>query len=66
MVSMEISVASEVNSIFSGLELSESISGSNPPIVPKKINQGISNKSMRLLLNKLIAAILLALAATER
>jgi hypothetical protein len=32
---MEISVASEVNSIFSGLELSESISGSNP-IKPRK------------------------------
>ena len=66
MDSTDASVAKAVKSNLSGRELSESISGSNPPIVPRKTNQGISSNSISLLLYKQAAAMPFALAATKR
>lgn len=39
-------MANNRNSDLAGFELSESISGNNPPMVPTKISQGASSKSI--------------------
>lgn len=51
---------------LAGFERSESISGSNPPIVPIKISQGASTKSINWTLIANVAVPVLAKAATNK